>query len=147
MIANTRNTILNLVIADDDSDDHYLIQKAIWEMNLNHKVTSVYNGQQLMDFLQGEGLYDNCIEGKPDCIFLDINMPLLNGLETLTKIKKNKSLNGIPIFIISTTIDEYHKNKFLELGVTGLFRKATKYDQVRLTVKEALDAVLHGKPG
>jgi len=132
---------LSLVIADDDTDDQYLMQKAIWEVNSNHKITSVYNGMQLLDYLLRKGTYKNCGEPFPDCIFLDLNMPLVNGAEALSRIKKNPEISSIPVYIFSTSSCSSEKQKLITLGASGFFTKSPKQQNLKSIVTEILSEV------
>ena len=71
-------------LADDDADDRLLFGEAIQEVTDNVHLTSVENGEQLMNVLE------NGNEPVHEMIFLDINMPMKNGLECLTELKKDK---------------------------------------------------------
>ena len=91
-------TTINIMLADDDEDDHFIFKMALKELSQSTKLVSIYDGEALMHHLS-ENLNDN-----PDVIFLDIHMPGKNGSECLKEIKHNKYLNNIPIVMYSTTI-------------------------------------------
>ncbi|MBA3665045.1 MAG: response regulator [Bacteroidetes bacterium] len=137
---------LNLVIADDDSDDHLIMQKAIWETNANHKITSVYNGLQLMDYLLRKGAYKDCEDPVPDCIFLDLNMPLMDGLEALTQIKKKPETQSIPIFIFSTNNSIKEKQKLLASGAKACFFTSPRNNNLKRIVTEVLRSLTPHAP-
>ncbi|MGZ3920352.1 MAG: response regulator [Bacteroidia bacterium] len=134
----TRKHALNIVIADDDPDDQYLMQKAIWELNSNHKITSVYNGMQLLEYLLRKGTYKNCIEPKPDCIFLDLNMPLLTGIDALPRIRKNPDFAQTPVYIFTTSNCPNEKQKLIAMGANGFYTKSPKHFNLKLIVQEVL---------
>lgn len=136
---------LNLVIADDDPEDQYMMQKVIWDLNLNHKITSVYNGMQLMDYLQRKGMYSKCMEPTPDCIFLDLNMPLLNGMEALKRIKKNPELAQLPVYILCTVNCTSEKEKMLAIGANGFYTKNPVHNNLKIIVNDILSR-LHPSP-
>jgi two-component system, response regulator len=133
--------ILNLVIADDDPDDQYLMQKAIWEMNSNHKITAVYNGLQLMEYLLRSGMYKNCSDAQPDCIFLDLNMPLLSGAEAMRRIKNNPALCHLPVYILSTSKNVNEKNNILSIGANGFYTKTHEYPDLKKMIGEITEEV------
>jgi two-component system, response regulator len=128
----------NFVIADDDHDDQLMLQKAIWGNNAHHKITSVYNGKQLIQFLSGEGAYKNCIEPHPDCIFLDLNMPLISGPEALKQIRSKPALDNIKIYIISTANNAAEKEKLKMLGVNGFIVKEADEEKLQLAINVIL---------
>jgi CheY-like chemotaxis protein len=134
MTKESKHRVLSLVIADDDTEDQFLIQKAIWEIDPNHKITSVYNGRQLMDYLLRQGLFKTCRDPLPDCIFLDLRMPLLSGTEVLGKIKSDKGLTAIPVYIISSDSSEDDQRKLLRMGAEGFYTKTSDYSKLKMAV-------------
>lgn len=132
---------LNLVIADDDTDDQYLMQKAIWEVNPKHKITSVYNGMQLLDYLQRTGTYKNCTEPIPDCVLLDLQMPLLNGTEALRKMKSAVELKTIPVYVFSGMQSGNNQPELITLGASAVFEKSPKDYELKKIMSDILAQV------
>jgi CheY-like chemotaxis protein len=93
---------LNLVIVDDDHDDHYLMRDSLWQSEIPFQAVSFYNGQELVDFLKSCNSEESNTEELPDLIILDINMPLLNGVETIKAIQEIPSARSIPVYLVST---------------------------------------------
>jgi len=93
---------IRVLLTDDDEDDREFFGQAIEDLHLNHPVEFCKNGVELLD-----RLYDKSID-TPDIIFLDLNMPLLSGVETLQKIREDDRFKNIPVIAIystSTAID------------------------------------------
>jgi CheY-like chemotaxis protein len=106
---------IHILLADDDDDDQFIIKEAISEFINEHiTVSSVYDGLQLLDFLSKKGAFSK--ESYPDLILLDINMPILNGIQALTQIKSNKEFRNIPICMISTLRTEEQQAQCRNLG-------------------------------
>ncbi len=133
--------ILNLVIANNNASDHYIIRKAILEINHTHRITSVYNGSQLLDYLLRAGSYVNCPEPTPDCIFLDLDMPLLDGLSALQRIKSFNEFKKIPVFILSSIVNPVDKEKALALGANDVFIKPVDYTHLKGAVSAILERI------
>jgi two-component system response regulator len=131
----------SFLIADDDPDDQYLIQKVIRELGISYNITSVYNGLQLMDYLQRTGMYSNCEEPKPDCLLLDLKMPLLSGTEALQRIRKNSGLLNLPVFIISEATSDTEKQKLMGLGANGFYTKQAGHNSFLLMVNEIIASI------
>lgn len=91
------NEPFNIIIADDDSADRLLFKEALEELKLTPTVHTVENGMELMAYLNDK----NTI--VPNLIFLDLNMPLKNGLECLKEIRSNENLKDVSIAIYSTS--------------------------------------------
>lgn len=92
--------VLNILIADDDSDDRFLFGIALKEVSIPYKLLAVNNGQQLMTHLTAN------IKALPDVLILDLNMPLKNGSECVIEIKKMESMKHLPIIIYSTSLQD-----------------------------------------
>ena len=111
----------NLVfLADDDPDDRRLIAEAFKEKEKGLEWHFMENGEQLLNNLKGKGHY-------PTLILLDLNMPVLNGLEALLEIRKDKKLNTVPVIILSTS--GLHKDKRIsyEYGANCFVQKPDSY--------------------
>lgn len=124
---------IHVLIADDDDDDQFIIKSAISEFNSEHiSVSSVYDGQQLLDFLDHKGIFS--AEGKPDLILLDINMPIMNGIEALKKIKMHPRHKNIPVCMISTLRGEQQQKECRDLGALDFFSKPNHVGDYKLII-------------
>ena len=90
-----RNTVLHILLADDDAIDRELFIEGVAKTGVTFTIREASNGIEVMDMLSG-GNY-------PHMIFLDLNMPLKDGRETLKEIKQSSQLRHIPVFILSTS--------------------------------------------
>ncbi|MFB9079260.1 response regulator [Flavobacterium procerum] len=88
-------TYSNILQIDDDFDDCELFMEALEEVS-NATYTSICNPVEALRKLIQK-------EIQPDVIFLDLNMPIMSGLEFLTEIKKEENLKEIPVIIFSTS--------------------------------------------
>src|SRR3989344_3428961 len=97
-------TTIEILIADDDTDDQMLIIDALKESRLKNNVQCVENGEELMDYLRNKGKYsDKKKHPAPGIILLDLNMPKKDGREALKEIRSDENLKRIPIIILTTS--------------------------------------------
>lgn len=89
-------TIVCMLI-DDDNDDHDFFQEALKELEFKVKLIQATNGVEALQILNEPDAR------LPDCIFLDMNMPGMDGQECLQKIKSKERLNKIPVVMYSTS--------------------------------------------
>ncbi|OXA70477.1 hypothetical protein B0A67_15790 [Flavobacterium aquidurense] len=87
---------VKIILAEDDKDDQELFIDALDEAEIASEVTTVENGQELLDNLRDQSQRD------PDIIFIDINMPVKGGKKALEEIKNDKDLRDIPTVMLST---------------------------------------------
>lgn len=99
-MAHSETRVLDILIADDDLDDRFLFGIALKEVPIPSRLSSVSNGQQLMDYLAAN------TKNLPDVVILDLNMPLKNGNECLVEIKRAETLKHLPIVIYSTSLQD-----------------------------------------
>ncbi len=85
-----------LMIVDDDKDDRFFFRSAIRKKNPSYECIEAENGADALKQLRKAKLL-------PDFIFLDLNMPKMDGRECLKELKKDKTLKKIPVIIYSTS--------------------------------------------
>jgi CheY-like chemotaxis protein len=79
MATQSKKSSIEILLADDDMDDRFFFEKALSQMPLRAKLTTVSNGEQLMDYLKANSSH------PPDVLFLDLNMPRKTDLNVLRK--------------------------------------------------------------
>jgi two-component system chemotaxis response regulator CheY len=107
--------MLRKILAVDDSALIHQMYKLFLSRYKNCKLISAMNGLEALDKLgQEEGI---------DLILLDINMPVMNGLEFLQRVQKEAAYQGIPVIIISTEGKEEDTIRGLKMGAKGYVKK------------------------
>ena len=118
--------ILSVFLADDDADDRFLFEEALMEIRKDVKLISVNNGEQLMFELDRNDLV------SPYLIFLDLNMPLKNGIECLDEIKSNSYLKNIPVVIFSTSSQKETINQVYVKGANYYMCKPDNFQKLKM---------------
>lgn len=93
-------SLYSVVLVDDDEDDRFLFSEAFEELKVATELLLFKDGQEFIDYLE-KGL-----ENVPKLIFLDLNMPIKNGLECLRYLRKNRIFDDIFVAIYSTSAAE-----------------------------------------
>jgi CheY-like chemotaxis protein len=125
--ANQNHTILYV---DDDRDDQEIFVEVLNEIRPHVKCQLASDGVEALALLREID--------PPICIYLDLNMPIMNGLEVLRKIKADVRLKDIPTFILTTSRNHVVESEARKLGVTDYLTKPSDYNQF----KKMLDACL-----
>jgi CheY-like chemotaxis protein len=121
-----------ILLIDEDEDDRELFLIALEETEIkNVKVVQSYDGSHAMDLL-AEGL-------RPDYIFLDLNMPKVNGTQFLERIKKIDSLREIPVVMYSTSKLEEDKQRTHDLGAASFITKPNSIRELREAIRDVLE--------
>jgi CheY-like chemotaxis protein len=120
----------HILLADDDDDDRLLFTDVLNEFSKESKLTFAHNGEHLMSLL-----YSGTI---PDVLFLDLNMPLKNGIECLDEIRKDAKLKELPVVIFSTSSHPGTINRMYEIGAHLYIRKPNDFNNLRLVIRRVL---------
>jgi CheY-like chemotaxis protein len=126
---------ISLIIADDCDDDQNLIQDVLKTIDQDIEHASVFNGQQLVDLLMNTGVYASSYQYHPNAIILDLNMPVMSGLEALRLIRKLARNNHIPVFILHSTGREDELKQCSSLGVQGIYTKPANFKALKLILE------------
>ncbi len=142
MKTNQKNTVINILLADDDKDDRLFFENALKEITIPTQLKTVNDGEELMDYL------DKNQEHLPDILFLDLSMPRKTGYECLTEIKENIKLKDIHVVVFSTsyTRDKVYElnlaNRLFEIGAQNYIRKPGDFKQLRNIIELSLTKLL-----
>jgi len=121
----------NILLIDDDEDDQEIFLTAVGEISGSVNCQVYSDASEALTKLSLKKI-------TPDVIFLDLNMPVMNGLQFLVAIKKNLDLKNIPIIIFSTSVHMATIELTKELGAMDYITKPDKYD----TLVEILKTVI-----
>ena len=124
---------LRIFLADDDDDDRFLFRDALYEISPTHQLVVANNGKEMMETLESE------IPPLPQYLFLDINMPLKNGLDCLQDIKNIPILQPIPVIMFSTSTHEGHVKRAKELGAYRYVRKPKTFQGLKKLLQEIVN--------
>jgi CheY-like chemotaxis protein len=123
-----------LLLADDDKDDCIFFQEALGELPLAASLTTVHDGEQLMELLE-----DRKQEPPPaHVLFLDLNMPRKNGFECLEEIMSDEKLKDLPVIIFSTSFEQDVVNLLYKKGATHYIRKPADFSELKRVIHQAL---------
>ena len=119
------------VLIGEDSSVIQNLAKKILEFQ-NFEITSAKNGEEVLKLLQTKDF---------DVILLDINMPVMDGMECIKTIRamKDEKLANIPVIAITGNARNYTKEDFDEAGFNEMLSKPLNFDQLVSTVKSLVD--------
>lgn len=122
-------------VVDDDPIQCFLIKKMLEEIDGFGQIESYPNGKIALDIIKDRNENQQNI---PKVIFLDINMPVMDGWEFLNQLRKENQLPNIPIFIITSSIDTRDFDKAKRMGdlVKGYIVKPADDKKLREVIKE-----------
>jgi len=118
----------HLLLIDDDIDEFDFIARIIEEMPML-KFSYASNGKNGLEQMAND---------MPDIVLLDMNMPAMNGLECLQKIKKTETLKSIPVYMYSNSHTVSFVNEARQLGATDCLKKPGSIEILREMITRVL---------
>lgn len=120
----------HVYLADDDEDDRLLFSDAVESIIDDCEVTTFVDGERLIKQL------DKHPEVIPFIIFLDINMPLMNGFECLQLIRSKPRYKDVPVVMYSTSSSQADIARSRELGANLYVQKPYNYEVMKLLMQQ-----------
>ncbi len=130
-----------ILLVDDSEDDVALTQRALKKNNIGNRMFVARDGREALDYLFGrgddEGDKDNNNKRRrmPSVIFLDINMPKMNGFEVLKRIRADERTRLLPVLILTTSDEEKDLREGYRLGANSYICKPLDFSQFCEAVK------------
>ncbi len=129
--------IVKILLVEDNPDDIRITQRALKEAKVINKLWVVRDGQEALDFLQHRGQYeDETKSPKPGLILLDINLPKVNGLEVLEKVKKNPDLQRVPVVMLTVSSRDEDIVRGYNNGCNSFIQKPVDFDRFVEAIKQ-----------
>ncbi len=122
-----------LLLIDDDEDDHFFFKDSIESINPTLHCETATNGKIALNKLKASA-------SLPDLIFLDLNMPVMNGFEFLTQFKKENALNKVPVGIFTTSNSIRDKELAKDLGAIFFLTKPNDLKILQKKLQQILSA-------
>jgi len=111
-------------MADDDPDDVAMFREALLIIDPSISFYHAEDGRRVLQILADKNL------DKPDIIFLDINMPIMNGWECLAQLKQNEAYKQFPVIIYSTASHQKEVERAIAMGALCFFTKPTEFKEL-----------------
>ncbi len=126
-------TSMDIMIVDDDEDDIALFCEAVAHINKDLVCATAGNGIEAIKNLE-------TYARLPKCIFLDVNMPLMDGRQTLNTLRNHPKYAGIPVIMYSTTQNEREIRHYIDQGVAFVV-KPTSFSKIIEVIRQHLNKV------
>ncbi len=126
---------LEILLAEDDDGQAFLVQRNLERAGIVNRITHVADGKRALDFVNRQGEFAGRKVGCPLLLILDINMPLIDGVEVLKQIRAGKDTAKLPVIMLTTTDDPQEIKRCYELGCNAYVTKPVKYDEFAEAVK------------
>ncbi len=127
------NTEVTILLVEDDPGHARLIQKNLERAHVSNNVVVATDGQQAIDYLFGHG---SSPPQQPLLVLLDLNLPVLDGYQVLSRIKENPLTKHIPVIVLTTTDDRQEVARCYELGCSVYITKPVDYSRFSEAIRQ-----------
>lgn len=119
----SRREPVKVLVAEDDPQDAFLLKRAFTRQGIDASVDFVCDGQEAIDYLEGEGSFAGQKKKLPSLLLLDLKMPRLNGFDVLQWLRGHAGLHRMPVVVLSSSALKRDVNRAYELGANSFIVK------------------------
>ena len=117
-----------ILLVEDDPDDEQLTLRALKKSNIKNKVEVAHDGVEALDYLLGRGAYEGRdLSDLPAVVLMDINLPKLDGLEVVKRLRADGRTKLVPIVMLTSSSEEEDIIKSYKLGANSYVRKPVDF--------------------
>ena len=126
-----------ILLAEDNPNDEELTLRALRKHNVSNDVVVVRDGQEALDYLFMAGPHAGRNPNQPpQLILLDINLPKINGLDVLKRIRADARTRTLPVVILTSSSEERDRFTAYDNFANSYIRKPVDFDQFTEAVRE-----------
>ena len=113
-----------VLYVEDEEDDVFLLRHVFKEAGITHRIVSLADGEAAIDYLKGTGQYaDRSAYPLPILLLLDINLPLVSGLEVLSWLRSESPVAGLPTIMLSSSSQPADVKRAYQMGANAYLVK------------------------
>ena len=112
-----------ILLVEDDKIDAMTVKRALKDLKVRNELVHRLDGRQAIEYLQDPA------NARPCVILLDLNMPRMNGVDFLKRVKPDEKLRRIPVVVLTTSRQEQDVVESFDLGVAGYIVKPATYNK------------------
>ncbi len=125
-----------ILLVEDNLQDIELATAALEENQVANPIVVARHGVEALDYLLRRGNFKDRGPENPAVVFLDLKMPLMDGLEVLQHVKNDPALKTIPVVMLTSSREESDLCKSYQLGVNAYVVKPVKFDQFTEAIRQ-----------
>jgi len=125
----------HILLIEDSRADVKIIERALAEAAVDHRLTVLRDGRQALDYIDLLGRPDAPASHHPDLVLLDLNLPGIDGNQVLGKFKGHPFLRVIPVVILTTSSREVDVFQTYQAGANTYVQKPSEYPLYRDLVR------------
>lgn len=128
---------VEVLLVEDNSTDAELTIRELKKHHMANRLVHLKNGEEAIDFIFATGKYAGTrdVENSPKVILLDIQMPKVNGIEVLQKIKADPRTRSVPVVILTSSKEDPDIQKCYDLGANSYIVKPVNFEGFAEAIK------------
>lgn len=127
---------IDILLVEDDDVDSENVARAFKKNKITNPLHITENGEDALAYLRHEGKYSDPEKSpRPGIILLDLNMPIMNGIEFLEVVKSDDDLKRIPVVVMTSSQEENDRMESYSLSVAGYIIKPVGFDNLVKAIK------------
>jgi two-component system response regulator len=125
-----------ILLVEDDPNDEALTLLALRESKITNEIVVVRDGQEVLDFLFACGSHADRDPVLPEVVLLDVNLPKINGLEVLKRLRGDERTRTLPVVILTSSTEERDRLAAYQNFANSYIRKPVDFDQFIEAVRQ-----------
>ncbi|MEA5573097.1 response regulator [Calothrix sp. UHCC 0171] len=129
-----------VLVVEDSNEDFKMLQRLMQRMSVQNPVYRCCNGDEALEYLKHEGIYDNPQTApRPSVILLDLNLPGLDGRDVLEQLKQDSNFREIPVVVFTTSSNPKDIQLCYQKGANGYLIKPMNSEELQDIVRAFVD--------
>jgi two-component system response regulator len=126
-----------ILLVEDNADDEALTFRALMKNNIGSQLVVARDGAEALDYLFATGQYSGRdLNGGPQVVLLDLNLPKVSGLEVLRQLRANERTKHLPVVILTSSNEEPDRLRGYDNGANSYVRKPVDFNQFIEAVRQ-----------
>lgn len=118
---------IHILLVEDDEVDVMNVRRAFKKNNIVNPIYLAGNGLEALAILRGEAKIEPAMPQARRLVLLDLNMPKMNGIEFLRKLRMDEKLRSLPVIVLTTSNEDRDKVEAYNLNVAGYILKPVTF--------------------
>lgn len=133
------DTGLELILIEDNKNDIELFLNVVEWIDMGDQVRVFPDGREALEYLLGTGKYESEVPEYPVVIFLDLKMPLLDGIEILKILRENPHTVTHPVVVFTSSNQDIDVMRSYQLGANSYVVKPVQFEKYAETIRELIN--------
>ena len=127
---------MTILLVEDNPDDEMLAIRALKKTEIESKVVVARDGEEALEYLFGTGRYDGRdIKEQPHVVFLDLQLPKLNGIEVLQRLRADENTKALPVVLLTSSDEQCDIIDCYKSGANSYIHKPVDFSEFTYQVR------------